>query len=98
MTVDITANTTSTPTLPPGMTNWSDVAGGRTINASTGAVYVVGPTRNTSVSSYVLELGTDGNMNARTLSVPRQAAAATYVQGQGLLVVGGGNATDGCRS
>lgn len=95
MSVDITANTTSTPTLPSTMTNWSDVAGGRTINASTGAVYVVGPTRNTSVTSYVLELGTDGSMNARTLSLPRQFAAATHVEGQGLLVVGGGDATDG---
>lgn len=93
MSVDISAETTASVVLPEGLPNWSDVAGGRTIDATTGATFVVGPTRTTPVSSYVVEMDTTGDMYTRTLSVPRQAAAATYVDGQGVLVVGGGPAS-----
>jgi hypothetical protein len=90
VSVDIAAETLQTvDPASAGIPAWSDVAGGRTINAPTGAVFVVGAARNSSASSYVLELATDGTMKTLTLSTARQFAAATYIKGQGLLVVGG---------
>ena len=90
--VDITAETVTDIDPPSGMSSWSEVSGGRSIDAATGASYVVGPTRSDSPSTLVVELATDGKMKPRLLSAPRQQAAAAYINTnstQGLLVVGG---------
>ncbi len=90
--VDIQLETTTPVDPPKDMSSWSEVSGGRSIDAFTGASYVVGPTRSIAASTTVLELATDGNKYARLLSAPRQQAATTYVNTnttQGLLVLGG---------
>jgi hypothetical protein len=92
VTIDITAGTSAAISPPSSFSSWADVAGGRTIDAITGAVFVVGPTRSSTASSNVLELDIKGNMTAQPLSTPRQQAAATYINTNtthGLLVVGG---------
>ena len=92
VTIDITAGTSAVSTPPSNFSSWADVSGGRTIDAITGAVFVVGPTRSKTASSNVLELDTSGKMTAQPLSTPRQQAAAAYINTNsthGLLVVGG---------
>ncbi len=93
--IDIQAETTQSSDPPAGLSSWSLVSGGRTINASTGATFVVGPTRTDSASSFVVELATDGTKQVLPLTTARQNAAATYIGGQGLLVVGGSADTNG---
>ncbi len=96
VSVDITLQTTAavdaSTATKGGMSSWLEVSGGRTIDAITGASYVVGPTRGDTASSMVLELNTKGDLIAQPLSTPRQQAAAAYINtnaSHGLLVVGG---------
>ena len=85
---DIQLQTTQSVDPPSGI-SWSDVSGGRTINATSGAVFIAGPTRSDSPSSSIVELATDGTMKFLPLATSRQNAAVTYIDKQGLLVVGG---------
>ena len=87
--IDIGAGTTTPVNVPTGLSSWSDIAGGRTYYAPSGAVYIVGPTRSTAESSAVLEIGTDTNLHPFALGAARLKAAATYIEGQGLVVIGG---------
>ena len=89
ITVDVQNESIATASLPAGLTSWADVSGGRTVNAPTGASFVVGPTRTDTASSYVLQLATDGNIYSKILAVPRLGAAATYIKDHGLLISGG---------
>ena len=89
MSIDIQLQTTQTQPPPSTLPSWAEVSGGRTLNALIGNAFIVGPTRTDSASSFVVELATDGNMTALPLTTARQNAAATYIDGQGLLVVGG---------
>ncbi|MBI3201214.1 MAG: hypothetical protein HYZ29_06685 [Myxococcales bacterium] len=84
----------SSPIDPPdGLASFGLVAGGRAIPATDGSVYVVGGTRADAPSTAVLVIGTDGALSHLALSSPRQGAAAVWVEGRGLLVLGGGDAT-----
>lgn len=76
---------------PTGLSSWADLAGGRTITTYDGAVYVVGASRSSAESSAVLEISasTKSQLAARSLSAARKDAAATYIEGRGLVVVGG---------
>ncbi len=90
MGIDIGAGTSqSVDVQVAGLSSWADVAGGRTYNANSGAVYIVGATRSTVESNAVLEISTDTKLYARGLAAARLNAAAAYVEGQGLVVVGG---------
>jgi hypothetical protein len=97
-------NTAEVP-LPSKQFTWADVAGGQVLydyDGSSGtldAVFVVGATRTQGAPTQaVLEIvATDtsnsnypsGNLKWLSLTTPRLGAAAAYVEGTGLVVIGG---------
>ena len=86
----------TTPAPPAGI-SFLDVVGGAVIAGDDGAAYVVGATRATA-SDVVLRLGDDGSLAVRHLLRARAGAAATWVDGRGLVVVGGIATGDGAAS
>lgn len=78
---------------PTGLDSWGDVAGGKAIAAPDGSVYVVGGTRAAGPSAAVLVIAADGELGYATLSAARAGAAATWLTGRGLVVIGGGSTT-----
>lgn len=92
-TVDLSTNSSSALPAPAGGT-FAEVAGGATVTAPDGSAYVVGGTRTTGgPSQRVLVISKDGATSFASLSSPREGACATWVEGRGLVVVGGGDAT-----
>ena len=92
-TVDLSTNGASELVAPAGGT-FAEIAGGTTVNVPDGSAYVVGGTRATGgPSSRVLVFGKDGTLGFATLAVPREGACASWVEGRGLVIIGG-NATD----
>jgi len=100
---DLSSGATSTISLPSGGSS-SDIAGGATITDSSGVFYVVGGTRVSGVSALVLEVDTANTSQSAyangvptwlTLNAPRLGAAATWVAGYGLVVIGGNTTADG---
>ncbi len=89
ISIDVQSEAITTPAVPNDLGVWSNVSGGRTLNAPTGAAFIVGPTRTSAETNKVLQLAIDGNPYTRLLSVPRQGAAAVYVKDHGLVVSGG---------
>lgn len=86
---DFSQNTSSDATAPAGG-SFGDVAGGATVFASDGSQYVVGATRTTGApTSAVLAFDANGTPSWASLTEPRLGAAATWVQGRGLVVAGG---------
>jgi len=77
---------------PGGLASFADVAGGVTITAPDGSAYLVGGTRPSAPSASVLVVHADGTLAHLALTASRQGAAATWVEGRGLVVVGGGDA------
>jgi hypothetical protein len=85
------------PPLPGG--SFADVAGGTTIVGDSGVQYVVGATRTTGApTAAVLAIDPNDSSNTNypyggpkwiTLAAPRVGAAATWVSGRGLVVIGG---------
>jgi hypothetical protein len=75
--------------LPAGLSSWAEVAGGRTLNAPDGSAFIVGPTRPEPPTQWVVEVSREGALFARALAAPRAGAAATWVDGLGLVVAGG---------
>lgn len=74
----------------PAGGSFGDVAGGATVVASDGSQYVVGATRTAgSPTKSVLTIDPRGNASWATLSDTRLGAAATWVDGRGLVVAGG---------
>ena len=87
--VDLSTAETSTIAAPTGGT-FAEIAGGSTVNAPDGSAYVVGGTRTTGgPSQRVLAISKDGAVAFATLAAPREGACATWVDGRGLVVVGG---------
>jgi hypothetical protein len=82
---------TADATKPAGLASWADVAGGETILGSDGSAFVVGATRPSGATSAVLHVLEDGTLELLSTSSPRAGAAATWVDGRGLCVVGGGD-------
>ncbi len=75
--------------LPSGG-SLADVSGGATVLADDGSQYVVGGTRLVgSPTNAALALDSSGNPSWVTLSAERLGAAATWVNGLGLVVAGG---------
>ena len=88
-TVDLSTAQTADLAAPAGGT-FAEVAGGSTVTAPDGSAYVVGGTRTSGgLSQRVLAISKDGAVAFATLAVPREGACATWVEGRGLVVVGG---------
>jgi hypothetical protein len=94
---DVGLSTAGDVQLPAGLDSWADVAGGRTIVAPDGSAYVVGATRASPPTSSVLAIAADGTKSGLTLDTPRAGAAATWVDGRGLVVVGGSASEPGAE-
>lgn len=88
---DLAEGTSGDVALPDGLGSWADVAGGTTIEAPSGEAYVVGGTRSGTASHSVVKLAADGAVTALSLVADRAGAAATWIDGRGLVVVGGGD-------
>jgi hypothetical protein len=74
---------------PDGMASYAEVAGGATVHDLDDNAYIVGATRTETPTDRVLRLDTEGQLTAPRLTVPRVGAAATWVPGRGLVVMGG---------
>ena len=96
--IDVYGGTIVDVNLPADLPSWADIAGGRTLTTIAGGSYIVGATRSSAESSAVLEVATDSNLYAFGLNKARQNAAATYIEGQGLVVIGGISADDSTSS
>lgn len=87
--VDVTTQARTEINAPSGGT-FAEVAGGKTVTLGDGSSYVVGGTRTDGdASARVLRVGADGKLSFSSLITPRKGACAAWVQGRGLLVVGG---------
>ena len=101
---DFSSSATAALTLPAGGT-FADIAGGATVLDSSGAQYIVGATRVTSdATDKVLKIDPSDTSNASypygnttwiTLTAPRLGAAATWIDGIGLVVAAGSTAAAG---
>jgi hypothetical protein len=92
---DFSANTSSDAAAPAGG-SYGDVAGGATVSASDGSQYVVGATRTTGMpTATVLAFDPNGIPSWRFLAAARLGAAATWVDGRGLVVAGGSESAAG---
>lgn len=89
--LDLDAGTAGSLTKPEGLGSWADVAGGRTVVAPSGEAYLVGATREGTATSAVVRIDGEGALSLLSLAASRSGAAATWVPGRGLLVVGGGD-------
>ena len=86
---DLSASTSTDVTVPQGGA-LSEIVGGATVYANAGTAYVIGGTRPTGdPTSRVLKVGTDGTLSFVSLSAARLGAAAVWVEGRGVVVVGG---------
>jgi hypothetical protein len=87
---DLTTGDSRTADLPPGLSSFADVAGGRTITAPDGTSYLVGATRMSGdPTSAVLRIDPYGSMDVLDLTAPRLGAAAAFAPALGLVLVGG---------
>jgi hypothetical protein len=88
-TVDLSTTASSDLPAPAGVT-FAEIAGGATVTVADGSAYVVGGTRSTGgPSARVLVIGKDGSVGSATLATPREGACAAWVEGRGLVVIGG---------
>ena len=89
-TVDLSSGAASDLVAPEGGA-FAEVSGGSTVVLPDGSAYVVGGTRlgGGGPSSRVLMITKEGAVAFATLATPREGACATWVEGRGLVVVGG---------
>lgn len=69
-----------------------DLVGGSVIHDDVGGAWIVGATRTTTPSDMVLRLDPAGTFSTKKLLVPRSSAAATWVNGRGLVIAYGSSA------
>ena len=84
-------------TPPSGLSGFDQIAGGLTVDADDGSAYVVGATRAAGESDVVLRVSATGELTAIHLTAPRTRAAACWVEGRGLVVVGGSDTAAGAE-
>jgi hypothetical protein len=92
---------------PPAGGSFADVAGGATVIGDNGVEFIVGGTRtNGAPTATVLQIDPSGNGGGSypyggptwiTLTAPRLGAAAAWVTGRGLVVVGGSSTAAGAE-
>jgi hypothetical protein len=75
--------------LPDGLESWGYVAGGRTFGLPDDTAYIVGGTRTGQATVAVVFIDDGASLSHLSLTVARSGAAAVYVEGHGLVVVGG---------
>lgn len=93
--LELSDTTTGDATAPSGGT-FAEVAGGQTFDDGNGVSYVVGATRQSGAATpRVLRIDTDGTLTFLALTEPRLGAAAAWVAGRGLVVVGGSSSGAG---
>jgi hypothetical protein len=86
---DFSSSTATAVAAPDGGT-WAEVAGGPTVQGEGGAQYIVGPARRSGApTDKILRLSSDGGKAFIRLGQARLGAAATWVSGRGLVVIGG---------
>ncbi len=86
---DLSASTSTDVTAPTGGA-LSEILGADTVYANDGTAYIVGATRPSGdPTSRVLKVSTDGTLSFVSLSAPRSGAAAVWVEGRGVVVIGG---------
>ncbi len=74
----------------PAGGSYAEIAGGQTFAAPDGTQYVVGATRlSGGPSARVLVIDKEANATFASLSSAREGACAAYVEGRGLIVIGG---------
>ena len=94
---DLSSSATSDAAAPQGG-SFAEVAGGASVRASDGTIYVVGATRLTGdASARVLRVDPGGTLSFVTLSAPRLGAAAGWMPGRGLVVAGGNASAPGAE-
>lgn len=91
---DLTSGDASDVPAPSGG-SYAEVAGGASVRAGDGTVYVVGATRDGAETARVLRIAKDGTLSFAALSKPRAGACATWVSGRGLVVYGGSASAEG---
>lgn len=88
-TLDLSNGSTYPLEAPTGGT-YAEVAGGSGVSSADGTQYVVGGTRASGgASARVLVIDAKGKASFAGLTVAREGACATFVEGRGLVVVGG---------
>ena len=93
--LDLGTGATAEVVAPSGGT-LAEVSGGLTFFAKDGSQLVVGATRREGdPTARVLRVGTDGSLSFASLASPRRGACATWVEGRGLVVWGGSDASPG---
>lgn len=94
---DLSTGTIADVSTPAG-SSFAAVAGGRTIYAPDGGAYVVGATRATGEpTTAVLRVSKEGTLSFGNLAAPRLGAGATWVDGRGIVVVGGSPTAPGAE-
>ncbi|MCL2724744.1 MAG: hypothetical protein FWD69_09940 [Polyangiaceae bacterium] len=87
--IDLSTASTTDATAPTGG-NFGDIAGGATVYAPDGSLYIVGGTRTTGdATTRVLYINASGNASFVNLAAPRRGACAAWMDGHGLVVYGG---------
>jgi hypothetical protein len=87
-TLDLSDASTAEVPVPAGG-SYGEISGGATVNALDGSSYVVGGTRAGAPSARVLRLSSTGSLSFASLANARAGACATWVEGRGLVVIGG---------
>jgi hypothetical protein len=83
---------------PPAGGAFAEVAGGATIAALDGTMFVVGATRSAGgPTTRILRVGSDGNVTFANLAAAREGACATWLEGRGLVVYGGSATASGAE-
>lgn len=96
-TLDLSTGTTYPLDQPAGGT-FAEVAGGERVPAADGSQYIVGATRNAGGATVrVLVVDVEGKASFAALTTPREGACATWLEGRGLVVVGGSTSGPGAE-
>ncbi len=74
---------------PEGLATYGLIAGGQPIDTTDGRTFVVGGTRPTEPTRSVLIAAADGTLSSINLIEERAGASAVWIEGVGLVVVGG---------
>ncbi len=76
---------------------YAAVSGGQVFTGPNDELYVVGATRSSAPSDRVLRIDAEGELSLIRLASARQGAAAAYLSGRGLMVVGGSASATGAE-
>lgn len=93
---DLTTSQTYAIDAPSGGT-FAEVSGGARVTAPDGTQYIVGGTRPSGSTTRILVIDPDGSASFASTTAAREGACATYVEGRGLVVIGGDTAGAGAE-